>query len=70
MPLDYSIWNTIVKSMLDGAPAGAETKAGFLDRLQAVAKSLPKGYVKAVIGRMRANVKALNDAKGQTPKND
>lgn len=35
-----------------------------------VAKSLPKGSVNSVIGRMKGNIQALIDAKGYTPKND
>ena len=70
MPLDYAIWSTIVKRVMDSAPEGDETKEEFLVRLENVAKALPKGYVKAVIGRMRKNVVALVDARGFTPKND
>ena len=72
MPLDYSIWQSIVEKMIDGAPKTkkTETKEVFLKRLQDIAQSLPKGYVKSVIGRMRANLQALIDANGFTPKND
>jgi hypothetical protein len=72
MPLDYSIWQLIVKKMIDGAPKTkkSETKEVFLKRLQDIAQSLPKGYVKSVIGRMRPNLQALIDANGFTPKND
>ena len=70
MPLDYSIWQTIVNKMMAGAPKNVETKAHFLKRLENLAKKLPKGYVKTVIGRMRGNVQALIDARGFTPKND
>ena len=44
MPLDYAIWQAIGKRVIDGAPAGVETKAGLLDRLSRAAKGLPKGY--------------------------
>jgi hypothetical protein len=36
----------------------------------AIAKSLPKSYIKAVLAKMRPNLKALVDAHGYTPKND
>ena len=70
MPLDYSIWQAIVEKLLDVAPDGVETKDAFLDRLQTTARSLPKGFIKKSIERMHSNIKALNDAKGFTPKND
>lgn len=70
MPLDYSIWSAIAKKLLDGAPETTETKENFLKRLRKVAKSLPKGYVQSVILRMKANLMALVDARGYTPKND
>ena len=70
MPLDYAIWQAIAKKVIDGAPKGVEAKDAFLDRLEKVAKSLPKGFVKSVIGRMKGNLQALMDAKGYTPKND
>ena len=72
MPLDYSIWDVIVKEMMDTAPKNdtVETKDVFLKRLRKIAETLPKGYIKSVIGRMRKNIKALIDARGYTPKND
>ena len=70
MPLDYAIWSAIVKQMLVNAPKGTEKKDAFLERLRDVARKLPKGYVKSVIGRMRGNLRALVDAAGYTPKND
>ncbi len=70
MPLDYAIWHAILRKMNESTPEGTEKKADFLERLRQAAQSLPKGYVKSVIGRMRANLKALVDAKGYTPKND
>ena len=70
MPLDYSLWEKIVTKLLDTAPRGKETRAAFLERLKKVATTLPKGTVKKAIGRMRANVKALVDSNGFTPKND
>ena len=70
MPLDYAIWHRIMTDLMNGAPSGVETKVEFLGRLRAVATSLPRGYVKSVIGRMRGNVLALVDAKGFTPNHD
>ena len=70
MPLDYSIWHTISKRVITEAPDGKETKAEFIGRLRNVAKTLKKGYVKRMITRMKANIEALKDAKGWTPKND
>ena len=70
MPLDYSVWHAIVQKMAAGGPKGTETRHAFLSRLKKVAKSLPKGFIKSVIGRMKSNTKALVDAGGCTPKND
>ena len=70
MPLDYAIWHKIEQSVTKGAPKGTETKAAFLARLRRAAMSLPKGYVKSVIGRMRGNIQALAAAGGHVPKND
>jgi hypothetical protein len=70
MPLDYSIWQAIVKKMIANSPKGVETKDAFLTRLHKITQTLPKGYVKSVIGRMRGNIQALLDAQGFTPKND
>ena len=68
MPLDYAIWYRIITKVMEDAPEGKETKDEFLARLRTIATSLPKGYVKSVIGRMRGNVQALVDSKGFTPK--
>ena len=70
MPLDYAIWKRIIDQLMREAPEEKETKAAFLARLQKIATSLPKSYVKKVIAKMRPNLKALADAKGYTPKND
>ena len=70
MPLDYAFLHKIAKSVMDSAPVGSESKDRFLDRLRAVAMSLPKGFVKSAIGRMRGDVRALIDADGFAPKND
>ena len=70
MPLDYAIWKLIVTKMVDEAPNRTETKGEFLERVQTIARALPKGFVKSVIGRMRSNLQALVDARGYTPKHD
>ena len=71
MPLDYSIWEKIVRNLMDTAPKRKkEARADFLKRLKEVATSLPKGCVKSSIARMHANVKALVASSGFTPKND
>lgn len=70
MPLDYSIWNEIVKKVASQKKYKKETKTEFLERLQNAAMTLKKGYVKSVIARMRPNIKALADAKGFVPRND
>jgi len=64
MHLDYSIWQRIVKRVMDTAPNGTETRQDFLKRLRKIAKSLPKKYIKSQIAKMKSNVKALKDARG------
>ena len=70
MPLDYAVWKRIIDDVMKNAPKKTETKEEFLDRLCLAAKSLPKGFIKSVIARMPANISALGDAQGLTPKND
>ena len=70
MPLDYALWHRIATQLMDEAPEGTETKEAFLARLKTIATSLPKSYVKSVLAKMKANLKALKDSKGYTPKND
>ena len=70
MPLDYAIWQRIEEKLIDTAPAGTEDKGVFLVRLRKIATSLPKKYIKMIIGRMHENIKALSKAKGYTPNND
>ena len=65
MPLDYSIWNEILEKMDESAPrAGTESHAAFVERLEGTARSLPRGYVKSVIGKMKGNIKDVVDAGG------
>ena len=69
MPLDYSIWNTIVNNMVETMPStGTESIDDFLGRLRRIALRLPKKYIQSVVQKMPANVRALVDSKGFTPK--
>ena len=70
MPLDYSIWDKIVQTLDETAPAGHESKKDFLARLKRTAKTLPKGYVKKTIGKMRQRILDVVEAKGWHPKSD
>ena len=70
MPLDYAIWQRIVKKNMETAPAGTESKDDFLRRLRKTSKSLPKKWVRSQICRMKSNVHALKEARGWVPKND
>jgi hypothetical protein len=71
MPLDYALWSEIDRRMAKSDPAsGRESEDDFKARLKKTALSLPRGYVKRTLARMRANILALGEAKGYTPKND
>ncbi len=70
MPLDYSLWTQIDAKMAECEPTGRETKLAFLARLKRCARSLPKATVRKTVRRMKANLNALIDARGFTPKND
>lgn len=70
MPLDYSLWYEIDERMVKNAPRGTETKSAFLARLEHTARTLPRGMVRKVIGRMKRNIQAIVDARGWHPKND
>ena len=56
MPLDFAIWNQIEKKLVDTSPRGTETKEVCLERLRQCARSLPKGFVRNAISRMKANL--------------
>lgn len=62
MTLDYPIWQAIVKGVIKTSPKKGtettETREAFLKRLRGIALSLPKGYVKPVIHRMKDNIQA------------
>ena len=69
MPLDYSIWHTIVNKMVETMPSsGTESKDEFLARLRRAALRLPKKHIKAVVEKTPSNVRALVDSKGFTPR--
>ena len=70
MPLDYAIWDEILKIMHSTAPAGRESKAEFIKRLDSARKSLPRGFVRKSIAAMRSKIKGVRDAKGYHAKND
>lgn len=53
MPLNYASWEEILRRMDGTAPEGTETKDEYLRRLKRTATSLPKGYVRAVLARMK-----------------
>ena len=67
---DYSIWQAVEQRLVDAMPDGTETKEDFLVRLRRCAVTLPKKHVAAAVKRMKANLKALVESKGFTPKND
>ena len=70
MPLDCAVWAAIGNAMDKNAPRGTETKADHLERLAKTARTLPRGFVRKAIGRMRANVEGVLDAGGYHAKND
>ena len=70
MPLDFAIWAAIAKAMEKTDPATQETKAKYLERLARCARSLPRGFVSRILGRMKTNVQGVIDARGFHPKND
>ena len=70
MSLDYSQWTQIDAKMAECEPTGRETKPAFLARLKRCARSLPKATVRKEVMRMEANLSALVDARGFTPRHD
>ena len=70
MPLDYAIWAAIEKAMDDTVPAGKETKTEYLARLEKCARSLPRGFIRKVIARMKGNIQGVIDARGFHAKDD
>ena len=70
MPLDFSIWHALDKKMAETAPGVKETKAGYLARLEKTALSLPRSYVRKVLGSMKRNIQGVIEAGGYHAKND
>ena len=70
MPLDYAVWTAIEKSMDDTAPVGKESKEEFLKRLELCARTLPRGFVRKVIARMKGNIQGIIEARGYHAKDD
>ena len=65
MPLDYSVWNEILRRRDESSPrSGTESKAHYVSRLEKTARSLPRGYVKKVTNKMKDNIKDVVDAGG------
>ena len=70
MPLDYAVWGVIQEKMHKCEPRGTESKADFLARLERCAKTLPRGLIRKIIGRMKGNIQGVIDSKGFHAKND
>ena len=70
MPLDYAIWTAIEKAMDDTAPAGKESKEEYLSRLETCARTLPRGFVRKVIARMRSNIQGVIEVGGYHARDD
>ena len=70
MPLDYAIWHAIDQRMAESAPDATESKADYLARLEKTARSLPRSFVRKVLGRMKGNIQGVIDAGGYHAKND
>eukprot|EP00973_Karenia_brevis_P089619 12398691-Karenia_brevis.AAC.2 len=63
MPLDYAVWAKIMDKMDEHAPDGIESKADFVERLRKTALSLPRGFIKGQIMRMKTQIQGVIDAK-------
>ena len=70
MPLDYGLWTPILDKVVATAPPGVETKDAFIARLEACAKTLPRGTVAKQISQMKGRIQGVIDAKGYHPKRD
>ena len=64
MPLDYALWSEIEQRVLAKPLAHDETKEQYLRRLQQTAFSLPRQLVKKVVLRMKKNIEATYESKG------
>ena len=70
MPLDYAVWTAIENAMDSTAPEGKESRGDHLARLEKCARSLPRGFVRKVIARMKGNIQGTIDARGFHAQND
>ena len=70
MPLDYAVWAAIENAMDESAPVGSETKDEYLARLETCARSLPRGFIRKVIARMKGNIQGVINARGYHSKDD
>ena len=70
MPLDFALWHAIDEEMAKTAPSTVESKTDYLSRLERAAKSLPRAFVRKVLGRMRGNIQGVIEAGGYHAKND
>ena len=70
MPLDYAIWAAVDKAMDETAPEGRESRGEYLTRLEGCARTLPRGFVRKVIARMKGNIKGVIEARGYHAKED
>ena len=72
MPLDYSIWTAIENKMDKTSPNNkvTESKADFLQRLERAARTLPRGFVRKTIARMKGNIQGVIAARGWHSKTD
>ena len=70
MPLDFAVWKAIEDKMHSTAPKGRESQEEYLTRLRQRARSLPRGFVRKVIGRMKDNIQGVIEAGGYHAKDD
>lgn len=72
MPLDYAVWTEIGRAMMKTAPRhhGRESKVVHVKRSRKATMSLPRGFVKKTVKRMRSNIQGVIDANGFHAKSD
>ena len=64
MPLDYCLWSEIEKRVLAKPISRDETNEQYLQRLRQTALGLPKALVKKTVLRMKKNIEATFQSKG------
>jgi len=66
--LDYAIWSAIMRDMRKQKAAfhqsKKESREEYLQRLQVVAKKLPKTFIEASVGDMKRRRQRLYEKKG------